>query len=190
VKGLEFETEAHPVAGLELDGSLSYLDFHYTTIPNLDATTGRSTTTGISIKGVTPFTPKWKWNFGAQYEFAALLGSTLTPRVDVTYQSDVFTSPLNQPGDYDPAKNVVSLAALSGASSLHVDRISGYTLVNARLTWRSMDRSWQAALEVTNLTDKLYYLTLFDLAEPGVAGYTAGQPAMGRQWAISIKKTF
>src|SRR5262249_33563327 len=49
VKGLEFEAEAHPVAGLEMDGSLSYLDFKYVSLPSLDPTTGLSTITGISI---------------------------------------------------------------------------------------------------------------------------------------------
>ncbi len=192
VKGLEFEAEAHPVAGLELDGSLSYLDFKYTFIPNLDPVTGRSTTTGISINGVTPFTPKWKWNFGAQYEIPFGDMGSLTPRVDVSYQSDIFTSPLNQPGDIDPAKTAItSLANIApNGGSLHVDRISSYTLVNLRLTWRSPDRSWSAAFEVTNLTDQLYYQTLFDLAEGGLPGYTAGQPAMPREWAVTIRKTF
>jgi iron complex outermembrane receptor protein len=194
VKGFELESELHPVSGLEMDASLSYLDFKYTFIPELDAATGRSTTTGISIHGVTPFTPKWKWNFGAQYEMPVGNAGSLTPRIDFVYQSDVFTSPLNQPGDVDPSKTLVNTNNLAGfdpaGPQLHADRISGYMLVNARLTWKSMDRSWQAALEVTNLGDKLYYLTLFDLAEGGLPGYTAGQPGMGRQWAITVKKTF
>ena len=53
-----------------------------------------------------------------------------------------------------------------------------------------MDRTWQASLEVTNLTNKIYYLTQFDLAEGGLPGYTAAQPATGRLWALTVKKTF
>ena len=193
VKGFELETEAHPVDHFELDGSLSYLDFKYTTIPDVDPATGRSTTTGISINGVTPFTPKWKWNVGAQYEIVFGNAGSLTPRLDLVYQSDTFTSPLNQPGDYDPAKQVViasTLSGFSGTSALHVDRISAYSVLNGRVTWRSEDHSWSASLEVTNLTNKLYYLTLFDLAEGGLPGYTAGQPAVGRSWAVTVRKTF
>ena len=63
-------------------------------------------------------------------------------------------------------------------------------MANARLTWRSPDHSWSTALEVTNFTNKLYYQTLFDLAEGGLPGYTAGQPAMGREWAVTVRKTF
>jgi iron complex outermembrane receptor protein len=189
VKGFELETEAHPMNGLELDGSLSYLNFKYTKIPNLDPATGISTTTGVSIHGITPYTPKWKWNFGAQYEILMGDAGSLTPRVDVAYQSDTFSTPLNTPQSVDPAKQVVPVDA-GGVPTVHTDRISGYTTVNARLTWRSGDGDWQASLEVTNLTDKLYYLTYFDLSEGGLPGYVAGQPAMGRQWAVTVKRTF
>lgn len=175
--------------GLELDGSLSYLNFKYTKIPNLDPATGISTTTGVSIHGITPYTPKWKWNFGAQYEILMGDAGSLTPRVDVAYQSDTFSTPLNTPQSVDPAKQVVPVDA-GGVPTVHTDRISGYTTVNARLTWRSGDGDWQASLEVTNLTDKLYYLTYFDLSEGGLPGYVAGQPAMGRQWAVTVKRTF
>ena len=200
VKGFELETEAHPFDHFEMDGSLSYLDFKYTSIPNLDPTTGRSSTTGISIHGVTPFTPKWKWNVGAQYEIPFGNAGTLTPRIDLVYQSDTFTSPLNQPGDYNPVTQVVDINQLQGISTvpgspsvvnaLHADRISGYTTGNLRLTWRSMDHSWSTSLEVTNFTDKRYYLTLFDLAEGSLPGYVNGQPAVGRQWAVTVRKTF
>ena len=183
VKGVEFEAEAHPFAGLEMDGSVSYLDFKYVSLPSLDPTTGLSTTTGISINGVTPYTPKWKWNFGVQYELPFVEGGTLTPRFDISYQSDTFSTALNTPASIDPAKTVV-------VGGVRTDRITGYAVSNARITWRSMDRSWQAALEVTNLFDKLYYLTQFDLGEGGLPGYVAGQPAMPRQWAVTVKKTF
>ncbi len=43
-------------------------------------------------------------------------------------------------------------------------------------------------MSVTNLTDKLYYLTLFD-THTG-AGYLNGQPAMPREWSLTVKKTF
>ena len=189
VKGFELETEAHPFDHFEVDGSLSYLDFKYTSIPNLNASTGRSDTTGISINGKTPFTPKWKWNFGAQYEIVFGNAGTLTPRIDMVYQSDTFTSPLNQPGDFDPAKQVINEAAIT-AGALHMDRISAYTVGNLRLTWRSMDRSWSTSLEVTNFTDKRFYQTLFDLGEGGLPGYVNGQPAVGRSWAVTVRKTF
>jgi iron complex outermembrane receptor protein len=158
VKGVEVETELHPVDGLMIDGSLSYLDFKYTSV---------NPATAISINSITPYTPKWKWSGGAQYEIGlGSAGGTLTPRFDITYQSSIFTRSDNAP----------------------TSRISGYTVMNARLTWRSPDRGLQASLEVTNLANKLYYKNNYDLFPS--AGYIDGTPARPRSWALTVKKTF
>jgi iron complex outermembrane receptor protein len=114
-------------------------------------------------------------------------GWSVTPRIDVSHQSDVFTTALNTPLDQDPSREVVAVTG-TGVPVHHPDRISGYTLANARITWRNHEGDWQAAFEVTNFTDKLYYLTYFDQA--GAVGYLGAQPAMGRQWAVTVKKTF
>src|SRR5262249_45340219 len=56
VWGLELETEAHPLAGLEFDGSASYLHFKYV---RLDPSV-----LSITRNMVTPYTPTWKWSAG------------------------------------------------------------------------------------------------------------------------------
>jgi outer membrane receptor protein involved in Fe transport len=56
----------------------------------------------------------------------------------------------------------------------------GYTLHNARVEYAANDRNWTAALGVSNLTDKVYYLNIFDLTafgEPTIWG----QPGAPRQ---------
>ncbi len=160
VSGFEAETEIHPAPGFEIDGSLSYLHFQYTQIANTAAT-------GITLGMSTPYTPKWKWSLGAQYTFDLGGMGTLTPRVDASYQSSEYTNPIN-----DPAWN----------------QIPSYTVFNGRLTYRAPSGGWSAWLEVSNFTNKLYYLTLFDLH--GSAGYVNGQPAMPREWSLTVKKTF
>ncbi len=115
----------------------------------------------------TPYTPKWKWSIGAQYTFDVPGKGTLTPRLDASYQSAEFANPIN-----DPLWN----------------EIEGYTVLNGRLTWKSATGGWSTSLAVTNFTNKLYYLTLFDLHSS--AGYVNGQPAMPREWSVTIKKTF
>ncbi len=159
VKGLEAETEIHPIGGLEIDGSASYLDFKYIKI--------NDPTTGITLGMTTPYTPKWKWSVGAQYAFDLGDRGSLTPRVDVSYQSAEYANPIN-----DPAYN----------------QIAARTVWNGRLTYRAATGGWSAWLAVNNLTNKLYYLTLFDLH--GSAGYVNGQPAMPREWSVTVKKTF
>jgi iron complex outermembrane recepter protein len=160
VSGAEAETEIHPFGGMEIDGSFSYLGFQYTQILNAAAT-------GITLGMTTPYTPRWKWSVGVQYALDLSGHGTLTPRIDAAYQSSVFTNPIN-----DPVWN----------------RIPAYTVFNARLTYKAPMGGWSVWGEVTNFTDKLYYLTLFDLHTS--AGYVNGQPAMPREWSISVKKTF
>jgi iron complex outermembrane receptor protein len=160
VKGLEVETEIHPVANFEIDASASYLDFQYTEIAG-------GTSSGLSKDMKTPYTPKTKWSLGAQYDLTIGEQGTITPRLDVSHQSSVFASPIN-----DPLWN----------------EIDAYTVLNARITWRNKDATWQTALNVTNVTDKLYYLTLFDTHTS--AGYVNGQPAMPREWSVTVKHNF
>jgi iron complex outermembrane receptor protein len=160
VTGFEAETEYHPIGGLEIDGSVSYLNFKYTSIANAAAT-------GISLSMKTPYTPDWKWSLGAQYEIDMGGWGSLTPRVDVTYQGAEFTNPIN-----DPTWN----------------QIAQYTIANFRMLYKAPTGGWSASLEVTNLTDKLYYLTLFDTHLS--SGYQNAQPAMPREWSLTVKKVF
>jgi iron complex outermembrane receptor protein len=175
VKGIEFETEIRPVRGMLIDGSLSYLDFTYKQINPI---------TNIRLDMVTPYTPKWKWSIGAQYEFA-FLGGSLTPRIDAAYQSSIFTQAINC-GPTRAATTNPTQAAI--CSYPNANLIKGYTLVNGRIGWRSADGDWTAALEIQNLTDKLYYNTLFDSSTS--AGYVSGSPGMPRTFSITVKRTF
>jgi iron complex outermembrane recepter protein len=158
VKGAELELEAHPVGGLEIDGSLSLLNFQYTNI--------KDPSTFVTKGMITPFTPKTKASFGVQYEIPMGEHGSLTPRLDASYQSSIFTQPINDP----------------------FNRIDGYSVANGRLTWKDGVGVWQASLNVTNLTNKLYYLTLFD--NHGSVNYVSGQPAMPREWSVSVKRNF
>ena len=162
VKGVEAETEIHPVGGLSIDGSVSYLDFQYTSL--LPGVSGPG---GVQLGMVTPYTPKWKWSVGVQYEIPMNGMGSLTPRVDAAYQAPVFTNAVNAPANH----------------------ISSYTLFNGRLTWRAPKDDWETSLEVTNLTNKYYKLTVFDLSSIG-AGFTNAQPGMPREWAVTVKRSF
>ncbi|HZF45471.1 MAG TPA: TonB-dependent receptor [Sphingomonadaceae bacterium] len=159
-KGIEAEFSARPAEGLSIDGSVSYLDFKYT---KLDPSVS-----GTSLDDPLAGAPKWKWALGAQYEIDAGSFGSITPRIDASYQSEVYT----------------------GSKYLGVPQnIDAYTIVNARLTWQNPDKDLSVSLEVTNLTDEYYYVTLFDLRGAG-AGLDKAQPGRPREWAVSVKKTF
>ena len=85
-------------------------------------------------------------------------------RGDAGYQSEVQSAAINQ--------------LVSGTT-----RVPGYTVVNARATWRSPESLWEASLEVNNILDKLYFFGNADWSTS--AGSTTYTPAMPRNWAAS-----
>ncbi|WP_298164782.1 TonB-dependent receptor [Novosphingobium sp.] len=156
VWGLEAETTIRPVEGFTLDGSLSYLHFKYTN-------TG---TTGVPLNDVTPFTPKWNWSFGAQYDYTMGSGGVVSARFDGSYQSSMFTE----------AFNAVE------------NQVDGRFLGNARLSYTTSDKNWMVAAEVQNVFNKYYYNTVENVEGP--LGVITANPGLPRTWALTVKRTF
>ena len=68
------------------------------------------------------------------------------------------------------------------------NRIDGYFLANARLTWKSEEEDWSVALEVQNLTNKYYFTSLYEqYASPRTI---SGAPGLPRTWAVTVKRSF
>jgi iron complex outermembrane receptor protein len=153
------------VRGTIIDGALSYTDFKYTRID--PAAGGPLRPNNPQFGDYPPYTPKWKWSFGAQHEFQLGDTGSITPRFDAAFQDDIYTNATNRPSNL----------------------IKAYTIANARLTWANAAKDLEVAGEVTNLFDKYYYLTNFDLTIVG-AGVASAQPGRPREWAVSVKKKF
>ncbi|WP_231848765.1 TonB-dependent receptor [Sphingobium sp. SYK-6] len=161
VKGVELEFTARPFDHFTIDGSFSYLDFEYTELNGTEAELG-----GLTLDMITPYTPKWKWSGGIQYDFP--LGSdTLTARLDGDYQSHMYAEAINDP---------------------RYNKIDGRFLMNARLAYRTADNDWTFALEVRNLTDKYYYTSLFD--QHFSSSTVSAGVGLPRTWAATIKRNF
>ena len=135
VKGVELETEIHPIPGMTIDGAASYLKFKFGT--PFRAT--NAVIAGASAPGIGDV----KWSVGVQYELPFIMGGTLTPRIDVNHT----------PGYCNGLDASLSCNPIS--------RNDSYTLANFRLTYRAAEGGWSTSLEVTNLTSKLYYLNKF-----------------------------
>ena len=127
----------------------------------------KETVPPVQLDHRSPFTPETKWSAGIQYELARTELGSFAVRLDASYQSAIHTGPINT----------------------EFNRIDGYTLTNARLMWESADETWDAALEVTNLTDEYYFLTLFDQYESG-GGTLAGQPGLPRLFGLTLRRRF
>jgi len=164
IKGFEAESSVRLFDGLMYDAAVSYTDFAYKSIAAQAG--GAGNPNGVQYGMVPPYTPKWKWSMGVQYEIDAGSIGSLTPRFDISYQSKIWGVAVNSPRT----------------------QINAYTLANARLTWRNPKRDIEASLEVTNLFDKYYYLTASEVSV--TTGVANAQPARPREWAITVKKSF
>lgn len=159
-KGWEAELALRPADGLTIDANVSYLDFKLKRIGASGATI-----TGITLDNIAPYVTKWKAGGGIQYRFEIGDMGSLSPRLDLAYQSSFYTNIDNNPASLTPA----------------------YTVANARLAWQSPDKGWEAVLAVTNLFDKFYYQNKF--RGPAISSVT-GQPAPPREWSVSLRKNF
>jgi iron complex outermembrane receptor protein len=164
IKGVEVEATLKPVDGATIDGSVSYTDFQYRTISPQAG--GPTNPTGVQLSMKTPYTPKWKWSIGAQYEVPMGKIGSITPRIDASYQSKVWGVAVNSDRTLIPS----------------------YTIVNARLTYRNPGQDLEVSLEATNLTKKYYFLTAFEIST--AAGIANAQPGRPREFALTAKKKF
>jgi iron complex outermembrane recepter protein len=168
VKGFELELNAEPIDGLLFDASVAYLDFDYKSI------SAAAANSGIGLEDEGTYIQEWQWSVGAQYGVDLGELGTLTPRIDVNFEDDF-------------NRNTNNVDAATGGRDIF-GHIEDRLLVNARLTYLTADEDWQVALEVKNLTDKLYYTDVFD--NRGSTNSIQGTPALPRTWAVTVKHNF
>lgn len=163
IKGIEIEAFLEPLPGLNIDASVSTLDFKYT---SLSATAIAS---GLTLDSPHVFTPKSKWSAGIQYAWHAGETTVITPRFDISHQASLYTrdTALDQPY---PTFNLVP----------------SYTVANAQISWKSEHSNWEAVIAVTNLFNKYYLLNTYDLQF--LNSTAVGQPAAPREWSVTIKR--
>jgi iron complex outermembrane receptor protein len=119
---------------------------------------------GFGLGMITPFTPENKLSVGGQYEFPLESGASIALRLDAARQSAIYSEPVN--ADYN--------------------RIDGRTLYNTRVTFNSADASWETSLAVINLSDEKYFHSIFGRTATGASG----MPNRGREWALSVRRSF
>jgi iron complex outermembrane recepter protein len=121
--------------------------------------------TNIPITNVTAYTPKWTYSFGTQYDWS-LGDGKLSARFDGSYQSEIFTD----------------------ANNSIWSRVAPRFLANARLGYTTPDKNWGVSLEVQNVFNKYYYITVADAT--GGLGVQTGVPGTPRTFAVTLKREF
>jgi iron complex outermembrane receptor protein len=179
ISGYEVELSARPFGALTIDASMGYTAFFYKNLGNNVGCTGpnaaANATAGLCVTGNPSYSdypvnqPKLKANVGIAYAFNIPGGSSITPRVDATYQTQMFADVVNN----GPNAGIIA---------------SRY-LMNGRVQWDAADGKWAVAFLGSNLTNKQYYVSLFDLRAFG-EGMESGQPGAPREWAVNVHYKF
>ncbi|GHD00999.1 TonB-dependent receptor [Novosphingobium pokkalii] len=159
-QGGELEVTARPTDKLTLQGTLGYLDIGFKSLQ------ASALSAGTTLNSKFPLASKWKSSASAQYRIDTNSVGTITPRIDMTYQSSFYTSIPNTT----------------------FNKVPGYTLLNAAVAWEAPDGKWMVTGNVMNLTNKLYYYALLDAR--AVNGLVTGFPAAPRQWRVTVKRSF
>jgi iron complex outermembrane receptor protein len=133
-KGAELEISTRPFERFELTATAAWIDAVVEDLPIAP---------GV-IRDVTPtFTPEWQFGVLARYEWPApATGGTLAVQLDGGYVSDRYHNLRN----------------------FRADKMDGYTLANAQVSWINDTGRWEASAFVDNLTDERYKVSGFDLA--------------------------
>ncbi len=131
IKGFEAELTYLPMADLQIQIGVGYLDAEYTSFTDAVADPI------AAVNNELPNTPEWSWNASVSYDILLSDGHRLTPRLDWSYRDSVVHEFDNEP-------------------SLGED---SYSLLNAVLAFESADGAWLAVLSGKNLTDEEYLVT-------------------------------
>jgi iron complex outermembrane receptor protein len=164
IKGVEFDMTANPVAGLNLTGSLAYLDARYKKflLTNIDPATG---VTVVDMAGHRlQNSPKWSGAAGANYTFNVGTGH-ITANVLYTYTSSKFLTSVQD-------------APRSKLQPTHI--------VDANLDWAPGGTNWTLSVWGKNLFDHRYLQNVFDF--PGVFAFVSYQSP--REFGVTARYRF
>jgi iron complex outermembrane receptor protein len=162
IDGFELEASWVPADNWVMNGAIGYLDSR---VDELRAIAG--TAIGVAVGNVLPFAPEVQANLGLGYR-APLGKFTLTPRVDVAYQTETF---------FD-ANNTVEIA-----------QNDPYTVVNASVSFGRSDEKWRFTAGANNLTDEVYAIGGNSSLTTG-SGYAEIGYARPREYFVNLQIGF
>ncbi|BDU16197.1 TonB-dependent receptor [Lysobacter auxotrophicus] len=161
VEGVEVEYQWLPTKHWLISGNFAWLDAEYDEFMYA----------GVNIADEQEFTnaPEFSGALNVEWRTPLSNGGDLSARVGYSYQSDVVAT---------------TEIVRTGALPITQD---GYGLVNAGVIWR-LDENWSFSLQGTNLADKEYRTTGYNLnAALGVLTGFYGAP---RQYSLAVRYDF
>ena len=170
-RGAELEITAFPFDKFMINASAAWFDFKSSASAKL---ADGSPNFGY-VDPSFDVQAKYSGSLGAQYTFNTG-GGTIIPRIDFFYQ-----------GSRSNGTNY--LPQLPGSDN----KIPGYTLANARISYAPENNKWELALSADNLFDKFYWYALGPARSTlngSISDNRTGSPARGREFALSFRRNF
>lgn len=166
ILGMELEWEYLPLPQLRISGGVGVAQTEYSALEPALSAPDTSALGAIDRDDDLAHTPEFTANLGLVYALNSSIG-VITPRVDVIYQSQV----------YFDAQNTAAIAQ------------SGYSLLNASLSYQPHKAPWKVTLAGYNLTDKRYRVAGNSSLHTasGYAESTYGRP---REWSLALEYRF
>lgn len=158
-KGFEFEGTLLPWDGMELTGSLSYLDAKYVR----GSRTENQGTAAVPIlvdRSGEPVTqaPKWTWNVGATQTFPTSFGE-VSLHADYAYIADrVMDAATARTLAQGGTQANINAVAIGNAASI----VKGYGLLNGRIAINFDDPDIELAFWGRNLTNQAWFTNVFN----------------------------
>ncbi len=169
VQGVEAEYQWLVTDGFTVSGNLAWLDAEY----------DEFLFAGIDIANEQEFTnaPEFSGAINLEWRTAVGAAGELSARVGYSYQSEVIATT-------EIIRSNVPPAAPFGRPPISQD---GYGLVSAGVVWQS-GGPWSVSLQGTNLADKEYLTTGYNLAQ--ALGVYTGFYGAPRQYSLSVRYDF
>ena len=163
--GGELEIVAKPTEFIDLNVGLAYLQAEFDEFLTEDPSNPQLGTIDLAGNHLTR-SPEFSANMGVQFSYPLTGLGELSLRGDYQYQSRSFFTAFNR----------------------NLSAQDNFSLVNARLSFTSVDKKWELAVFVKNAFDEEYFLNIL---ESGVeTGKPEGFLAAPRTWGIQIVREF
>ena len=156
ITGVEVEAAASAWRGVQLAGSVSWLDATY----DRYLAVGPGGVTGDAAGHRLNNAPEWSGSGSAAYEFATGRAGFASVRCDVSGQSRVFFTPFNTA----------------------IETQAPYALVHLRAGFEPHHRRWELSVFVRNLANQAYLTSTANIPLPAFTG----RPGEPRTWGTQF----
>jgi len=174
-RGAELEISASPTEDWAINASMGLFDFKSGAPRTVANSAGQQVPNNVYVDPSFKVQAPFSGSLGTQYRLSAF-GGSLTPRLDWFFQGY-------------RSNGTAYLPQRPGTDN----KIGGYGVVNARITFVPESGNWEMAVSADNLFDKFYWYQLAparSTVDGSVTDNRTGSPARPREIALTFRRNF